>query len=182
MRIERMDASMVPKVKALVIEVFGAEGWWNSCLYAVESQPLPTLGRLWMRIFRLHERPEIWVALDDSTQEVIGTIGLYRIKKDHEEALWVWYFCVAAQARGAGAGSKLLDHVIGQAKMRDVRYLRLLTSNVPSEESAQRLYESRGLRIFKTKSALGYKVLFRELDLRTDSGPAVRLTPPADLG
>lgn len=168
MRIERMDASMAPKVKALVIEVFGAEGWWNSCLYVAESQPLPVLGRLWKRLLRLSERPDVWVALDDSTQEIIGTIGLYRIKKDHEEALWVWYFCVAPQARGAGAGARLLDYVISQAKARDVLYLRLLTSNVPSEESAQRLYESRGLRIFKTRSALTYKVLLRELDLRGD--------------
>ena len=170
MRIERMDGSMVPTVKALVIEVFGAEGWWNSSLYVAPSQPLPVLGRVWRRVLRLSEGPEVWAALDDSTQEVIGTIGLYRSKKDHEEAVWVWYFCVAPQARGAGVGSSLLDFVIAQARERNVHYLRLMTSNVPAEESAQRLYESRGLRIFRTRRALAYKVFYRELDLRVGLG------------
>jgi len=165
-RIQPLDSSTADAARLLVIKVFGREGRFHSWAYT--TQPNHSLGKLWSRLWGLKGLPEIWVAIDDEDDKVIGTIGLYSTRADNAEALWVWYFCVDPEARGKKVGSNLLDFVIAQAKQRNASKLRLLTSNEPSAATAQVLYESRGLEVYKSINLIFFRVLFREMSLDGD--------------
>jgi ribosomal protein S18 acetylase RimI-like enzyme len=108
-----------------------------------------------------------WVAIDETSQKVIGTTGLYCYKKDETEAYWLAMFCVDPAFRGQGIGKKLLNFSIDKARADGKKFLRLYTSNAPNEAAAQILYEKCGFVITGEKKIWGlpYKKIYRELQL-----------------
>ena len=108
------------------------------------------------------------VALDvyvDENALVLGTTGLYRYKKDFNEAVWLAWFCVDPKARGRGIGQALLDHSVAWARNAGFRLMRLYTSTDPNEASAQRLYERNGFMEVGRKKGLRSTTVFREKKL-----------------
>ncbi len=106
-----------------------------------------------------------WVGTENG--KLIGTTGIYELKKDAKEANWLSWFCVHPEYRGRGIGSKLLDYAIKKAKINRKKYLRLYTSpDDPNEKAAQKLYEKKGFKITgKGKKRGKYKIVYRELKL-----------------
>jgi len=117
-----------------------------------------------MRLGRISELRDQWVALDDDGR-VLGTTGLYRYRKDAHEAVWLSWFCVAPESRRAGVGGQMLDFTIERARATGATFLRLYTSDVSNEAAAQRLYESRGLNIYQTRNRFFYRLIKREMRL-----------------
>ncbi len=108
-----------------------------------------------------------WVGIDEKSQKVIGTTGLYSYKKDEAEAYWLPMFCVDPAFRGQGIGKKLLNFSIDKARADGKKFLRLYTSNDPNEAAAQILYEKSGFVITGEEKVEGtpYKKIYRELRL-----------------
>lgn len=109
-----------------------------------------------------------WVALDRENR-VLGTTGLYETTQDAGEAVWVGWLGVGNAYRGHGVGRALLNHTIETARAEGNQCLRLYTSNHRAESAAQFLYESVGLKIYRTEPhALpfsGLRLFYRELRL-----------------
>lgn len=98
----------------------------------------------------------------DETDLVFGTTGLYRYKKDFDEAVWLAWFCVDPKARGRGIGQALLEHSIARARDAGFSLMRLYTSTDPNEVSAQRLYERNGFMEVGRKKGFFATTVFRE--------------------
>jgi len=109
-----------------------------------------------------------WVAKDTKTERIVGTTGLYEIPDDYREADWLGWFCVAPDMRGQNIGEKLLDFTAEQSKKRKKKFLRLYTSDHPSEQSAQHLYDKKRFFIMKNSKQIPSKnstIFFREKEL-----------------
>lgn len=110
-----------------------------------------------------------WVAVDKQNR-VLGTTGLYEISDDAVEAGWVGWLGVGNAYRGHGVGRALVNHTIDVARAEGKDFLRLYTSNHSAEVAAQSLYDSVGLKIYRTEPHFlpfsGLKIHYRELKLR----------------
>jgi GNAT superfamily N-acetyltransferase len=169
LKIAAITEDTVGAAQALVNRVFPLQSPAESSFYWTHTHRHSYGGKLVMWLSGIAEFTALWVAIDDHNQ-VIGTTGLYRYRKDANEAVWLAWFCVAPEARGAGIGGRLLDFTIEQARATGAMYLRLYTSDVPNEAAAQHLYESRGLQIYRTQNRLFYRHIERELHLQTGTG------------
>ena len=98
----------------------------------------------------------------DANALVLGTTGLYRYKKDFDEAVWLSWFCVDPNARGCGIGQALIEHSVARARETGFSLMRLYTSTDPNEASAQRLYERNGFMEVGRKRGLHSTTVFRE--------------------
>ena len=96
----------------------------------------------------------------------MGTTGLYRYKRDHEDAVWVAWFCVDPESRGQGIGQMLIDHTIATALDAGFDRIRLYTSTDPNEEAAQHLYVKNGFHEIGRKRGLFTTTIFREKSVR----------------
>ncbi|MDZ4165034.1 MAG: GNAT family N-acetyltransferase [Smithellaceae bacterium] len=108
-----------------------------------------------------------WVARDNETGAVIGTVGLYT-KADDDEAYWGGWMCVDPEARGKSLGMMLAYRALVEAiKMGDRKYVRLYTSTDPNEAAAQIMYDQMGLQVYRVEdeSGTGYKRLYRQIEL-----------------
>jgi GNAT superfamily N-acetyltransferase len=103
-----------------------------------------------------------WVAMVE--ERVVGITGLY-VVWTQPDAYWVGWTCVEPQSRGQGIGGKLLDFVIAQVRSEGKQVLRLYTSDQPGMAIAQKLYDSRGLKVVKEKQHCHFKRIYRELQL-----------------
>lgn len=103
---------------------------------------------------------EYFIAIDEGEQ-VLGTVGLYSIKKDFEDTYWVGWYCVKEEHRGRGIGIALLEFVIEEARRRNKKYLKLFTSTYKSEAKAQGIYEKYGFYITKVKKKKHHYILYR---------------------
>lgn len=107
-----------------------------------------------------------WLAFNKQN-EVIGITGLYHQIDDADDIAWVGWYGVKPEERGKGIGRNILEQTIAKAQATGCKALRLYTSTVPNEATAQLLYEKLGFKIFKTEDVPGeeYKLLFREKKL-----------------
>lgn len=106
-----------------------------------------------------------WVALNHEGK-ILGIIGVYSLRTDQPEELWVSWFCVESESRKKGIGLRLLTHVINYAKIKNKEKLKIYTSNMPEEIQAQMLYEKNGFKIFQTiLETNGYLKIYREKNL-----------------
>lgn len=166
--IKSLGRDLLPDARRLVWRVFPQQNpierisFWF--IANRDSSPM----RLLMKFGGVAEILDFWGAIDNQTGKVVGTTGLYSYINDAAEAVWLAWFCVAPEVRKRGIGSQLLDFSIAEARKTGRRYLRLYTSDDLIESAAQRLYESRGLKIVRKQRRLFYTKIYRELYLDTD--------------
>lgn len=153
--IRKLSRRTLPQASALADSVFPSEPTPPSQLFE-ESLSGKNPGKL---LF------EYYVALD-STGAVVGTSGLYELKRNSKTG-WLGWFCVAPHKRGLGIGQSLLDHTIKQAREKGKSFLRLYTSTSPHEAAAQKIYEKNGFHIVRTAQVKSspHKRIYRELAL-----------------
>jgi RimJ/RimL family protein N-acetyltransferase len=111
---------------------------------------------------------QYWVLLDETTNGVVGTVGVYDYTKDAKEASWGGWMAVDPGYRRLGLANHLVDLALGKIKADGKQWIRLYTSTLPGEAAAQHLYDKLGLEIFKRESIPGteYEFLYRQLRLR----------------
>lgn len=81
----------------------------------------------------------VWVARDGS--DIVGTAALAALEPDHEE---LKSMRTHPARRGEGIASRLLDHLIADARSRDVRRISLETGAKDFFAPAQALYRKAG--------------------------------------
>ncbi len=151
----RLEEPMVPKAKELVDSVFINQSPMERLSLHLYSRK----GRLSYRLFSWLSGVDLidfWVAIADDGS-VSGISGLYSVRKDRDEALWLGWFAVRATERGRGLGTALLDKAIAEAVSRKAGFLRLYTSDsefIDGGKEAQMMYESYGLRVKSQKSVI----------------------------
>ncbi len=164
-RIQDLETDHLPAARKLVKRVFP----WQSPIerlsfYAIAHRRSSLMRRI-MALVGVDEILNFWIALDNVSERVLGTTGLYAYTRDATDAVWLAWFCVAPEARRKGLGSRLLDFSIVEAQKTGRRYLRLYTSDDQREAAAQQLYDSRGLRIVGKKRRWFHTEIYRELPL-----------------
>ncbi len=90
------------------------------------------------------KKPEItfWTVWDKAT--LIGCGAIKELDAEHAE---VKSMRVAASYRGKGVASKLLQHIVREAKRRGYRRLSLETGSMPHFDPARSLYEKFGFQL-----------------------------------
>ena len=125
-----------------------------------------SLGQLWLK-WKGYPLVRYWVASDNETGAVIGTVGLYT-KADDDEAYWGGWMCVDPETRGKSLGTMLAFRALVEATiLGDRKYVRLYTSTDPNEAAAQIMYDQMGLHVYRVEdeSGTGYKRLYRQMEL-----------------
>jgi GNAT superfamily N-acetyltransferase len=109
------------------------------------------------------QKLDYWIALDDSTNKVVGVTGLYRRKNEPEDIIWLGWYCVNINERGKGIGRKLLEWTIDKARTEGFKKFKLYTSEDPNEARAQELYEKLDFKVVGKEANEGdCKTLYRE--------------------
>ncbi|MGO4530567.1 GNAT family N-acetyltransferase [Paenibacillus sp. 2TAF8] len=85
-------------------------------------------------------REMMWIV--ELNQRPHGSIGLTRVNDKVAQLRW---FLLEPEARGAGWGRKLIEHVISYAKQQGYRSISLWTNQ--SLFGARRLYEAYGFEV-----------------------------------
>lgn len=164
MQVVPMTSQTVHDAKALVDRVFPHQSPTERLFFwAWERRDRPAV-RFGLAVAGVTDIDDFWLAVNDAGA-VLGTVGLYRYRKDSDEAVWLSWYCVSPEARGQGVGACLLDFVIDKAKESGARYLRLYTGDDEIMAKAQGVYESRGLRVYETRNRVFYRLIKRQLEL-----------------
>ena len=108
-----------------------------------------------------------YMALDETTNHVLGVIGQYELDGDLPDLVWVGWFCVDPVCRGQKVGESLLRWNMQHAKAHGYTLMKLYTSDLPSEQAAQGLYQKLGFEVKQVQvvEGTGYHLLFRERSL-----------------
>lgn len=141
-KITELDDKQIPRAKKLVDEVFKYQDFTERISFWVYKHR----HKFWIKFLSWWYGAlslEYWVAVDENGT-ICGTTGLYSMKKDFDEAIWLSWFCVAPTRRGQGIGKRLIEFSIEEARRRGKKYLRLYTSDDSNEAEAQFLYEKYG--------------------------------------
>ncbi|KND47722.1 MAG: hypothetical protein AB201_02175 [Parcubacteria bacterium C7867-006] len=105
---------------------------------------------------------DYWIVLNDN-DEIIGVTGMYRLKEDPEDVVWLGWYCIRADQRGRGLGRELLNWTIDKAKERGFKKMKLYTSTDPNEAAAQILYDKLDFKIIGEDEGDGiHKTLYRQ--------------------
>lgn len=105
---------------------------------------------------------DYWIVLNEQ-EEIIGVTGIYKLKEDSHDVVWLGWYCIRKDQRGKGLGRELLEWTIKKAKERGFNKLKLYTSTDPNEASAQILYEKLGFKMVGEDEGDGvHKTLYRE--------------------
>jgi len=110
-----------------------------------------------------------WITFDEN-RKVIGIIGLYLDPKKRNDKItaWLGWFGVHSDYRKRGIGSELLKFIIGKAKRRGVKTLRIYTSLDKNERAAHKLYEKYGFR--RTNLDRDTEIIYYAKDLSEETG------------
>ncbi|WP_158269681.1 GNAT family N-acetyltransferase [Desulfonatronum sp. SC1] len=162
-RIVPVDHSNISKARALVDTVFPHQSPAERI-----SLRLYTLKSGWTYRFLSWvfgaDLLAFWIAVDESG-EALGISGLYRLRKDGHEAVWLGWYAVHPSARGKGVGGALLRHAIQAARYTGGKYLRLYTSDselIEGSGDAQGVYEKYGLKVKSVKAVYGGLLINRD--------------------
>lgn len=152
----RLEKDMVPRAKELVDSVFIGQTPMERLSFRLYSRKGGLSYRIFSRLSGV-DLLDFWVAISDDGS-VSGISGLYSIRKDRDEALWLSWYVVRPSERGRGLGATLLNKAIEEATNRGARFLRLYTSDselIDGGENAQMMYERHGLSIKSQKRVIG---------------------------
>ena len=108
---------------------------------------------------------EYFVVMDEKTDSVIGTTGLYTRKHEPLNMVWLGWYCVAPKKRGERLGSEILQWTIDEARKRGFKKMKLYTSDNPIEAVAQHVYEKFGFKLVgkeRRSPNHNYTTLYRE--------------------
>ncbi len=154
----------LPEAKKLIKRVFPYRSLSEQFNLIAITSPDNWLLKKILNLFGIKDILDIYLAVNEK-QEVVGTTGLYNYLKDADEAVWLFWFCVAPEERGKGIGTKLLTYTIKLARSKKVDYLRLYTSDVSNEREAQIIYQKHVLKEVERKNRILYTEIIRELEL-----------------
>lgn len=105
---------------------------------------------------------DYWILLNER-DEVIGVTGMYRLKDDPKDVVWLGWYCLRNDQRGKCFGKELLEWTVSKAKERGFRKMKLYTSTDPNEAVAQILYDKLEFNIVGEDEGDGiHKTLYRE--------------------
>jgi len=162
MQIVALTNELVPSAQRLVDRVFPHQSLSEQWSFWAYTRKRSLLIRLGLPLFGVKDLSTFWGAVDEGTDEVIATTGLYSCLRDAKEAVWLAWFCVAPERRGAGIGTMMLDFSIERARETGKRFFRLYTSDAPNEATAQHLYEKKGFTIVGVSKKRPYNKIYRE--------------------
>lgn len=142
-----------------------------SLLVNSDSKFKQIVGHLLLRVAGV-SKLRYWAALDATTRQVVGVTGLYEKREDAHEAAWGGWMCVDPTFRGRGLGRKFAEFCLEIARSEGKQWARLYTSTLPGEAAAQHLYDSLGLRVYRTEAIPGseHRYLYRQVCLRNLPG------------
>jgi ribosomal protein S18 acetylase RimI-like enzyme len=158
------SGKLMDQAEVLVRSVFPSMSPIERFSFIAIRRPQTFTNRLLMCFAGVKDLVSFDVYVDENAL-VLGTTGLYRYKKDFDEAVWLSWFCVDPNARGRGVGQALLEHSVARARETGFSLMRLYTSTDPNEASAQRLYERNGFMEVGRKKGLRSTTVFREKKL-----------------
>lgn len=108
---------------------------------------------------------EYWVAIYEN--KVVGLIGLYEETSDHEDSIWLGWYCVDEKYRGLTIGKKLINFAIEEAKKKNKYFLKLYTTLHDEYAVARDLYEKLGFFVtFHKGKTLHYHLNLGNKDAR----------------
>ena len=108
---------------------------------------------------------EYWVAIYEN--KVVGLIGLYEETSDHEDSIWLGWYCVDEKYRGLTIGKKLINFAIEEAKKKNKYFLKLYTTLHDEYAVARDLYEKLGFFVtFHKGKTLHYHLNLENKDAR----------------
>lgn len=112
---------------------------------------------------------DYWLAIDNDSDKVVACTGFYQPTEYSKDEIWLGWYCVSKDFRGKGIGRQTLQWTIDEARKRGYTFFRLWTTTDPEEAIAQNLYDSLGIKIYKTEldKETGDTILYRELQLKT---------------
>ncbi|MDA1079177.1 MAG: GNAT family N-acetyltransferase [bacterium] len=85
-----------------------------------------------------------WVAIDQDTDAVVGTVGIYEEKADSTDSCWLGWYCVDPSYRGRHVGTMLIEFAIDQATVLNKHYLKVFTSVGDARTAAHAVYKKYG--------------------------------------
>jgi len=162
MQIVPLTQELIPSAQRLVDRVFPHQSLpeqWSLWAYTRRRSLLIRLG---LPLFGIKDLTIFWGAVEEGRDDILALTGLYSRASDAQEAVWLGWFCVAPERRGAGIGSRMLDFSIERARETGKRFFRLYTSEAPTEAAAQYLYEKKGFAIVKVKKRRPYNRIYRQ--------------------
>ncbi len=101
-----------------------------------------------------------FVGLDEKTNKLIGTTGIYFSQKDSKDSAWLSWLCVDAEFRGKGYGTELLNFAINLSKKKRKRFIKLYTSHKTNINRAMKMYKKRGFKIVKIEKNSEERVIY----------------------
>lgn len=86
-----------------------------------------------------------WTLIYD--KKVVGVTGLYKCKKDENEALWLGWFAVHPEYRRRGFAQTLMNFTVNEVKNRGFKVFRAYTSNYRNERIANLFYQKNEFNV-----------------------------------
>lgn len=87
---------------------------------------------------------EYYVAFDTDNNKVVWTTGIYTLEPDKDKkTARLWWFCVDEEYRWKWIWKMLIDFTINKSIEYWFNSIKLYTSDHPSEQVAQELYEKK---------------------------------------
>lgn len=166
MYLEELNKANINQMQSLIDSIFPVQTFFEKISLKVSVRKNNPFWKAVLLIFGFKDL-DYWLAKSDENHEVMGSIGLYTMRKDDKEAYWVGWYCVSNKYLGQGIGSQLIDFAVNKARNDSKKYLRLYTETFPEEEKAQLVYEKKGFRLIdkiKIKGTNHFR-LIRELKL-----------------
>lgn len=164
MKIIPLSKKYYKKASKLVNSVFLDED------YSPSKELKASLSKKNLKKFQKHYYNELlnlkyYIAVD-AYNSVLGVIGLYTLKNDSKDNIWLGWYCVSPEHRGNKIGKKLLEFAIEEAKRQGKNYLSLYTSTDDNEALAQKIYDINNFDIIYIKDMKDYSLLYRRKNLQ----------------
>ncbi|MCV2488161.1 GNAT family N-acetyltransferase [Geodermatophilus sp. YIM 151500] len=128
---------------------------WEPVFASFEAQLGPTVYRMLFPDWRSAQARavettcrapdhDVWVA--DADGRPVGFVAVTEIEEDAARAGEIVMTAVDPAVQGAGVGTALLDHAVGEISARGLRLAVVATGGDPGHAPARALYERRGFR------------------------------------
>jgi GNAT superfamily N-acetyltransferase len=109
---------------------------------------------------------EYFIAIDESSDEVVATSGIYEMSGDLASG-WVGWTATHPDHRRKGIGEMMLRRTLDEMKKRDYKLAKLHTVDIDDQKNAHKMYEKVGFQLEKVEpnAEIGHDRLYYELRL-----------------